>query len=140
MRYDCNNEEKLQYIEFGCPDCFTKELINTLKYTRDFESVSLYANADFITGVVRILLNVTVDDEPFKFGMFDIDGEGCDYCGEYVLSINDDKTIWCEKAFRDGEMFDSDSFLNFVHTDCSSEVIEYLINNDQRIMEFDIAE
>ena len=102
MMYDFKNGEKVKYTEFCCEHCLTEQLLTALQLIREYECIDLIADADVITEVLRTLLNVEIDGEMFTLGMVDIDGGGYDYESEYILSINDDKTVWCEKAWKIG--------------------------------------
>lgn len=139
MEYNFKTSEAVQEAEFCCGFSLVTDLLETLEHTREYESLELYANADLITEITRILLNTTVNDEPFTFGMFNIDGEGNDYFGEYVLTINDDLQLWCEPAFRDGELFNSDAFIAFVDGNCNSKILQNLNKQKSRVMIFDIT-
>lgn len=141
MRYNVKDLDKIQDTDFCCPACLTEELITALQFTRDYEGIDLIADADLITEVIRILLNIEIDDIAFTLGMVEIDGVGADYTGEYVLSINDDYTIWVEPAWRNvnGEekLFDLDNYITYVHADCDSKILQKLAKEDKNVMIFD---
>lgn len=138
MRYDLKYSERIQETEFCCEHSLVQELLEALGNTRDYESIELLADADLITKVTRILLNIELDGIPFTFGMYDIDGEGNDYVGEYILTINDDLTIWCEPAYRNGKLISSEAFITYFHDDCNPEILEQLIDYKARVMLFNI--
>jgi hypothetical protein len=127
-----------------CPMCLSEELIGELLEIDEYEGVSVYANVDIISELLKMLICTEVDDEGFELGMIDIDGQSCDYDGEYILTINYDRTIWIEPAFRkiDGEweLFDSESYVTFVDKNCDEKILARLIKNDENIVMFDFED
>jgi len=141
MRYNTKSYEKIQDTEFCCPMCLTEELLDSYLHLREFECIDLIANADVITEVLRVLLNSELDGEEFTLGMVNIDGVYADYLGEYIMSINEDKKIWIEPAWREikGEMqlFDTEAYITYIHGDCDSKILQKLDRQDKNVMIFD---
>ena len=144
MMYNFKNEDRVKYAEFCCEHCLTEELLTALQFTRGYECIDIIANADVITEVLRTLLNVEVDGEMLTLGMVDIDGGEFDYCGEYTLSLNDDKTIWCEKTWRyiDGKetLYDTEAYVTFLYGECDSKILQKLQNGKHNVVIFDFED
>ena len=144
MMYNFKNENNIKYTEFCCNHCLTEEILTALQFTREYESIDLIANADVITEVLRTLLNVEIDGEMFTLGMVEVDGGEFDYCGEYTLSVNDDKTIWCEKTWRyiDGEakLYDTEAYVTFLYGDCDSKILQKLEKDKNNVVIFDFED
>ena len=144
MRYNTKSFEKIQETEFCCPTCLAAELIESAQCAREFEGIELYAKADVITGVLRELLNFKVDGEFLKIGKIDIDGGEYDYCGEYLLTISDDNSIWIQEAWNtyggNCKLYDSDAYLIFVHEDCNSKILQKLQKDKKNVVLFEIED
>lgn len=140
MRYNTKINEN-QDTEFCCPTCLTEELIDALQMTRDYECIELIACADVITELMRVLLNIVVNDNVFTLGMVNIDGNGYDYNMEYTLTINDDYSIWVEPTFReiDGDLklYNSEAYITYLCGDCNSKILKKLEDDGRNVMIFD---
>lgn len=137
MKYKLKYKDKIQDTNFCCPDSLVDDIVSSLQYTREYECIDIIAHADVITEVICTLLNTEIDGKPFKFGMVDIDGCGFDYIGEYILSIKDDLTIWVEKVWRDGKLFDTNAYITYLHADCQYQILNKLEENDNNVLIFD---
>ena len=81
---------------FCCIDDFLDDLFNMYGYVNKYDCITIYANADIISEIFRCLAWITYDDEYFEIGQINFDCDGHDYDKEFILSINDDKTIWIQ--------------------------------------------
>jgi hypothetical protein len=144
MMYDFKNRDSIKYTEFCCEHHLTEEILTALQFTREYECIDLIADADVITEVLRTLLNVEIDGEMFTFGMVNIDGGEYDYCGEYTLSINDDKTIWIEPTIRyiDGKetLYDTEAYVTFLYGECDSKILQKLEKDKHNVVIFDFED
>lgn len=133
MRYDLKDEELLQITDFCCEDCLIDDIIQAILHLRKFESVEIYAKANLIEELISRLHGLCIDENEITFGVIDFDACEFDYAGEYVLSITDDYTLWCEPAMRlneesgEFEPFNSEATLAYVYQeDCEQELINKL--------------
>jgi hypothetical protein len=137
LKMNLNIEE----TDICCPFCLSDAIVEKLSECDEYDGVSVYSYADVISELLKILLISEVDGKEFTFGMVDFDGQGCDYIGEYILTVSDDKSIWVEPAFRniDGkqELFDSDSYITFVDKKCDSSILARLIGNGESVALFE---
>ena len=144
MMYDFKNRDSIKYTEFCCEHHLTEEILTALQFTREYECIDLIADADVITEVLRILLNVEIDGEMFTLGMVNIDGGEYDYCGEYTLTINDDKTVWIEPTIRyiDGKetLYDTEAYVTFLYGECDSKILQKLEKDKHNVVIFDFED
>ena len=134
------NYNNIPTKEYCCPVCLTGDILEALMECDEYESVSVYADADLISDLLKILLTSTVDDREFRIGVIDFDAEGFDYELEYVLTINEDFSLWIEPAYRlvNGKwtLFNSESYITFVDDGCDLEVIKKLQSNKEDYLVF----
>ena len=128
---------KMKETNYCCIDCFMEEVFNIYGYIGEYEAISIYANADVISEIFRELAYTYYEDEPFELGIIDFDGGQYDYVREYLLTINDDKTIFIEPVWNGDVVIQGDSFINFVHADCNSKILLKLEDCEQKIAIFD---
>lgn len=140
MIYKLDNYELIQDVEISCEHELVEDMIKSMMLTDEFSCVELYANADIITDVLRILLNVDMDGLMFTLGIVNIDGKGIDYDLDYVLSINTDLSVWVEPALRyvDGNLktIQSEAFLLYVHSQCNYRIIKNIHKNKDKALIF----
>lgn len=127
----------MKETNYCCIDCFMEEVFNIYGYIGEYEAISIYAHADVISEIFRELSYTYYEDEPFKLGIIDFDGGGYEYDKEYILTINDDKTIWIDPAWNDDRVIQGDSFISFVHADCNSKILLKLEEWEQKVAIFD---
>lgn len=114
-----------------------EELFNIYECVGEYEAVSVYAHADVISEIFRELAYTYYEDEPFELGIIEFDGGGYDYNREYLLTINDDRKVWIERAWNKDMVIQGDAIVNFVHADCNSKILLKLEDWEQKIMIFD---
>ena len=106
----------------------------------DSYSIDIIANGDLTEDLIRCLMAIETDDDGFMFNMQDVDYNGLEYNGEYVLTINNDFELWCEPAYRDNEYGEgyiaSDSNLAYVYEDSDYEVTDKLDSDNIIIFGF----
>lgn len=122
---------------YCCVNQFMDDLFNIYDYIGEYESICIYAHADVISELLRELAHTYYEDEPFELGIINFDGGVYDYGKEYLLSINDDKTIWVEPCWHEDAIIYGEGFVNFVHADCNSKILLKLEDWEQKVVAFD---
>ncbi|HHT97420.1 MAG TPA: hypothetical protein GXZ90_05970 [Clostridiales bacterium] len=122
---------------FCCIDNFLDDLFNMYGYVNKYDCITIYANADIISEIFRSLAWITYDDEDFEIGQINFDCDGHDYDKEFILSINDDKTIWIQPAWDGCVVTKGCGIVNYIHADCNSKILIELENCKQKVAIFD---
>lgn len=140
MRYNIKSSELIQFTEFCCPICLTRDILDTLDIIGQYECLDIYCNAELATELMRNLLSVEYNGKQFTLGMVDLDGEMVDYCDEYIFTINDDLSIWIEPAWNGDVLIDAYSKFAFVCGDCDSKILQKLEGQNNKVLIFDFED
>ena len=106
----------------------------------DSYSIDIIAYGDLTEDLIRCLMAIETDDDGFMFNMQDVDYNGLEYNGEYVLTINNDFELWCEPAYRDNEYGEGYIYTEsddcFVYEDSNREVMDKIESGNVTIFGF----
>ena len=94
-----NKYENMEIKNICCEDCLFEELLEKVEKLSEWENITLFAKSSLTEDIIRRFMSI----EEFSFGIVDFDN--FDNTNEYVLSITNEKEIFCEPArkFIDGE-------------------------------------
>lgn len=140
MRYNLKSSEQIQFTEFCCPVCLTRDILDTLDIIGQYECIDIYCNSELATELMRNLLSVEYNGKQFTLGMIELDGVNIDYDRDYLLSINDDLSIWIEPAWNGDVLLDADGEFAFVCGDCDAKIIQKLEDSESKVMIFDFED
>ena len=125
--------------KFACIQDFIDEVLNKYEYfersSDDFCGISIIAHYD----VMIELLNSFVENTDFRLVNIEIGEPSLEgYCKEWVLNIDHDGGIWCEKVYREGYggYLYCEEDVVFVYEDVDGNFIKK--NADENIILFSI--
>lgn len=125
--------------KFACNQDFIDEVLKKYEYFKkssdDFCGISIIAHYD----VMIELLNGFVKNTDFRLVNIEIEEPSLEgYCKEWVLNIDPDGGIWCEKVYREGYggYLYCEEDVVFVHEDVDGNFIKK--NADENIVLFSI--
>lgn len=125
--------------KFACNQDFIDEVLNKYEYfgrsSDDFCGISIIAHYD----VMIELLNSFVKNTDFRLVNIEIGEPSLEgYCKEWVLNIDPDGGIWCEKVYREGYggYLYCEEDVVFVYEDVDGNFIKK--NADENIVLFSI--
>lgn len=127
--------------KFACNQDFIDEVLNKYEYfersSDDFCGISIIAHYD----VMIELLNSFVKNTDFRLVNIEIGEPSLEgYCKEWVLNIDPDGGIWCEKVYREGYggYLYCEEDVVFVHEDVDGNFIKK--NADENIVLFSVCD
>lgn len=127
--------------KFACNQDFIDEVLNKYEYfersSDDFCGISIIAHYD----VMIELLNSFVKNTDFRLVNIEIGEPSLEgYCKEWVLNIDPDGGIWCEKVYREGYggYLYCEEDVVFVHEDVDGNFIKK--NADENIVSFSVCD
>lgn len=125
--------------KFACNQDFIDEVLNKYEYfersSDDFCGISIVAYYE----VMIELLNSFVKNTDFRLVNIEIEEPSLEgYCKEWVLNIDPDGGIWCEKVYREGygRYLYCEEDVVFVHEDVGGNFIKK--NADENIVLFSV--
>lgn len=127
--------------KFACNQDFIDEVLKKYEYFKkssaDFCGISIVADYD----VMIELLNSFVKNTDFRLANIEIGEPSLEgYCKEWVLNIDPDGGIWCEKVYREGYggyLYCEEDAV-FVHEDVDWDFIKK--NANENIVVFSIGD
>lgn len=132
MKYDFNNrKEMLQITDYRTIYDFIDDICDTRLRLATEDVISIYGKSNFMQKLLYHLHNIDIgNDRILSLSMIEFDGEGIDYCGEYILTIssfNSDK-IWIEPARNaiGGFKADESTLAYCYQEDIKHDLIEHL--------------
>jgi len=145
--YNFKSNELLQITDFCCEHCLAIDILDTLDKLREFESLEVYAKAELVEELFKILSTTEINGQEIKLGMINFDGVELDYNDVYCLSLSDNYTLWIEPAYRLNEKtsevstFNSEATLAYVYQeDCDQDLLDQLEKNKVATLLFGFEE
>lgn len=97
----------------------------------DFYTISVVSHYNIMKDIINylvqntgfILCNLELEEPTYR-----------DYDDEYILTVDSDGEIWCQKAKVDGRYIHVEDNLTFVHSDVNSKFV--LTNKNENMVEF----
>lgn len=100
----------------------------------DFYTLSVVSHYNIMKDIINylvkntsfVLCNLELEEPTYR-----------DYEDEYILTVDSDGEIWCQKAKVDGRYIHIEDNITFVHSDVNSKFV--VINKDECMVEFSFA-
>lgn len=100
----------------------------------DFFTISVVSHYNIMKDIINylakntgfVLCNIELEEPTYR-----------DYEDEYILTVDSNGEIWCQKAKVDGRYVHVEDNITFVHSDVNSKFV--VINKDECLIEFDFA-
>lgn len=100
----------------------------------DFFTISVVSHYNIIKDIINylakntglVLCNLELEEPTYR-----------DYEDEYILTVDSNGEIWCQKAKVDGRYVHVEDNITFVHSDVNSKFV--IINKDECLIEFDFG-
>ena len=100
----------------------------------DFFTISVISHYNTIKDIINylakntcfVLCNLELEEPTYR-----------DYEDEYILTVDSDGEIWCQKAKVDGRYVHVEDDITFVHSDVNSKFV--VLNKDECMVEFDFG-
>jgi len=126
----------MEIKDICCEDCLFDELLEKAESLGKNEGLTFIAKRDLVAFVIESFIK----QDEYSLGVINFEGCDFDYFDEYVVSINDDKTIWCEPAIRHGEVFtytcDYGDTAYVYQGDVRQEIIDRLLDDKANVVLF----
>ena len=126
----------MEIKDICCEDCLFDELLEKAESLGKNEGFTFFAKRDLVAFIIESF----VKQDEYSLGVINFEGCDFDYFDEYVVSIDDDKTIWCEPAIRHSEVYtyncDYGDIAYVYQGDVRQEIIDRLLDDKANVVLF----
>lgn len=108
----------------------------------DAVNIDIDCGISFITKYdnAALILKELIGREQFMPYFIELSDPSWDwYDKEFIITINNDGEIYCEKFSRDGKYINSEDDVYFVLPDCDSDCVEFVHNNGNESVIVDVT-
>ena len=135
-----NKYKDMEIKDICCEECLFNELLDRAENLKEDDSLLFFAKYE----LVRFIIQEFIKTDDYVLENITFDGEFGDYRGEYVVSIDDEKCIWCEPAIRKSGIFSygyNEHDIAYVYeNDVQQAVIDSLLDDECRVVLFGFDE